>query len=376
MRFETALLVDLERLKKNFADINSHYPNYAVLPMVKANAYGHGLEACSLALSEAGAKSFGVASLGEGVALRAHLQEFESEIYIFSDLNLFDSKYIEYYIDYKLIPVLHHLEFVEIFLKHSELSFFPLTIKVDTGMNRLGIKMEELPALFSLLKRFGRKDLYHVLSHYSDAGQRRESNKNQRQNLNFSQLKSQLKAEGFAVEKFSFANSGAIEQMMVSTEESILRPGLMLYGPTSLGPVTEVKIPWQDRCISSLVTSVLDYRKIRKGDPVGYGSPPCPESGDLCILPLGYGDGLPTSLTGKRLLIEGEELQIVGRVNMDMIQLLVRPGQKSFKRGEQVRIWSKDGLGVTQICKEIGSIPYEVFCSLSIRLPRKYRKIE
>ena len=87
MRFETELIVDLERLRKNFTDLKTYYPHHAILPMLKADAYGHGLEACSLALWEAGAKSFGVASLGEGIALRDHLQQFESEIYIFSDLN-------------------------------------------------------------------------------------------------------------------------------------------------------------------------------------------------------------------------------------------------------------------------------------------------
>lgn len=376
MRFQTELIVDLERLQQNFQALQSHYLKHEILPMVKANAYGHGLEACSFALREAGAKSFGVASLGEAIALRISLQEYKSEIYVFSDLNFFDPKYLEFYIEHKLIPVIHHLDFLEIFLKHNELRFFPLTIKIDTGMNRLGIKIDELPEMISLLKRYGRKELYHVLSHYSDSGLRRESSKNNRQNKNFSDLKFSLESAGLKVQKYSFANSGAIEQAMVSSDDSIIRPGLMLYGPSSLSPITESKVPWSNRYISSLRTHVLDYRKVKKGDPVGYGSPVCPDDGDLCILPIGYGDGLPTSLTGKRLYIEGDELQIVGRVNMDMIQLLVRPGQRVLRRGQKIKVWEQDGLGVLQICKEIGSIPYEVFCSLSIRLPRKYCKIE
>lgn len=375
MRLDSTLNVDLEKLQSNIDCLKSYYPKKNILFMVKADGYGHGIIEVSKAALEVGVTSFGVASLGEGLYLRKNLREYTSDIYVYSDNQLDQSEYCELYLEQKLIPVIYHLDLLKIFLENKDLSKLPLALHFDTGMNRLGIRDDELEETINLCTKFGRKDIYHLTSHFSDSVLKSSSNKNKKQVERFNKVKAEFKSANFKIQNISMANSGALEQKMESEDHNVIRPGILLYGPKSLIHSDYSKIDWENKLISSLETKIIDVKRVKKGDPVGYGSTPCPRTGNLHILPLGYGDGFPTLMMGKKLLINERKATVIGRVNMDMMQVMFDDESTELKRGDSVSLWDKSGNGVDLMCQELGRISYEVFCSLTSRIKRKYCKI-
>ena len=201
--------------------------------MVKANAYGHGLiPIVDYCFCELQLKSFGVARLEEALELRRVNTRYEYELYVFSDLGL--PKRWEDYLNFKLLPVVAHRDDLEFVLSHPRCRHLPLVLYFDTGMNRLGLPLDQTASLARQIKRSGRP-IYHLMTHFSDSFLPQRE-KTQLQYQKFLQLKSDLSASGIPVEKTSVANSAAIENG-VGLQETAVRPGLMLYGMQStVGP--------------------------------------------------------------------------------------------------------------------------------------------
>ncbi len=374
MRLRSHLEIDLSLLDKNINLLNSITDGCETLFMVKADAYGHGLiPVTKFTHFESGIKEFGCASLGEALTLRHEIPHGRFEIYVFSDVNLEDEISTELYVNNRIIPVVSDEVSLELFLENSEFSKFPLCLKFNTGMNRLGIDYDKLEDVIRTLKKHGRNSIDHLMTHFSSASLSMKTNKrNIEQRDRFSEIKSTFKSAGISIEKSSIANSGAIEQG-VGFEESHVRPGLMLYGPSSLMPNIQEKSLWQGSYISQLKTNIIKVFEVEKGTPIGYGASACPDRGVIAIVALGYGDGLSTTYTGTDLRINNREMKIVGRVNMDMTCLLLKEGSLSdFQIGDSLNIWDHDGYNVSQICKRAKMIPYEVFTSVSNRVPKVY----
>jgi alanine racemase len=372
MRFSSRLHVDLNILAENFSLLKEMAPQSHILFMVKAYAYGHGLiPVTDYAYYELGVREFGVASLAEAMSLRENIIRSDFYIYVFSDLQLKDPQYHELYAGRKIIPVLSSLEDLDFALNKDSFKNLPLSLKFNTGMNRLGFHWDEVETVSSLLKKSGRNDIFHLMTHFGCASQSMTKNKmNLLQQERFHKIKDYLLAEGFSVERTSMSNSGAIEQG-VGLEETHIRPGLMLYGPSSLIPPLKPQGTWKGKIISRLETEVLKVISVDRGQPVGYGATTMPEQGKVAIIALGYGDGLSTRYQGAHLYHKGEIGAYRGRVNMDMAQVLFGPSV-DISAGETVFIWDEDPLKFDQIAKETKTIPYELFCQLSSRLPRSY----
>ncbi|MEX0798864.1 MAG: alanine racemase [Bacteriovoracaceae bacterium] len=316
MRFHSKLEVDLSVLQENFQLLRSLAPSNETIFMIKANGYGHGLlEMAQYSHFELGVGAFGVASLGEAIKIRTELPSLEADIYVFSDTGLYDAELRRLYLDYNVVPVIGCFEDLKDFLLDKEFSHVPLILKIDTGMNRLGLGTEELEDAAALLKDFGRRSVHHLMTHFSSSFLKsKPGDRTQKQYENFRQAKSLLQSFGIAVEKTSCSNSGAIEQG-IGLEESHIRPGLMLYGPGSLGA-------WKGKNISSLKTRVINSFMIKKGAPVGYGGHVCHKDGLLVYLPLGYGDGFLTYYSKLDINVEGRSARVLGRVNMVLCALL------------------------------------------------------
>lgn len=341
--------------------------------MVKAQGYGHGAVDISRILLENKMNYLGVASLSEGLELRRSLQG-QFEIIIFSDTQLQNAEAVDFYKDFRITPVISNDEDLSLFLTNSTFKNFPLYLKFNTGMNRLGLDPMKIEEICKKIKASGRNSIAHVMSHFACSSQDIKIGHNQRQLESFTNLLKEIKTSGLQIEATSLANSGAIEQR-TALEYSHVRPGLMLYGPSSLVPGLESA--WDGRIISSLKVRVLQTRMVKKGDPVGYGLTPVSRDGVVLIVAAGYGDGFnnryqKVPMTIRTAKGEQVDVDVVGRVNMDMVQLLA-PADCSIQSSEILTFWDDDPRAFEQFCINSKTIPYEVFCQLSVRIPRIFK---
>jgi alanine racemase len=367
MRHSSFLEINFKLLAENMEKIRRLSGKALVLPMVKADAYGNGLiPVTQFLVQEEKIKKIGVATLGEALKLTKECPDLDTEYIVFSDTEIADSTNRQAYQDYNITPVIHQPEDLNHFLSDSKMKDVPLIVKVNTGMNRLGFTLNELEACMPRLKTRGIK---HLMTHFAYSYVPQKSgDKTTRQLEEFSKVKKLLADGGVAVEETSVSNSGAIEQK-IGIDETYVRPGLMMYGPYSVEPRL-----WDGHQISRLVTKVIKTFPVKKGTPVGYGINVAGEDGFVAVLPVGYGDGLPTFASGVKLTVNGFPCSIFARVNMDMCFLMFSPDVAGkIKTGDVVEIWNNDNRAISDIAAQMKTIPYAIMCGITGRIPRIYK---
>jgi len=376
MRFRTKLVINLETFAHNLEKIKTIAPKAEPILMVKADGYGHGATALAqYAHHELGHDNFGLATLGEAIRLREDCPDAEFETYVFSDIQLKLKDHAETYLNNRLLPIISNRSDLNIVLARSEYKHFPLCLKFNTGMNRLGFEMDEIDEVINEIKKAGRKSVYHLMTHFACASLSMKTNpRNLLQLKNWNILKDAFSNSGLDVERTSISNSGAIEQG-VGVEETHIRPGLMLYGPSSLLPNIKDQGHYQGELISRLETYILNTFQVKQGTPVGYGAHPVPRDGLVVIIALGYGDGFSNYYRRGTIMQHGFQGEIIGRVNMDMTYLLFPPEAESILEAQMpFTVWDHNSEKFEKFCAEIQTIPYEVFCHLTSRVPRFYEK--
>jgi len=374
MKFRSRLVVNLNYLKQNFLEIKKIAPKSNVLFMVKADGYGHGMiPVARYAFEELGVREFGCATIGEALKLREELHDLHFDIYVFSDIQLELHENADIYLKKRIIPVISNLSELEYLLKNKDFQHFPLCLKFNTGMNRLGLNMLDQDAVIQLLKKHHRESLFHLISHYANASFSMEVDpQNLKQRENFNKIKEKFRSSGIKLERTSQSNSGAIEQKTGLDEDTHIRPGLMMYGPSSLK--NDVKSFYKGKLVSRLETYILRTFEVKKGETVGYNSTPCPDNGIIAILAIGYGDGFFNRYSGSHLYHRGFEGLIIGRVSMDMTHVFFPIAAKEkIKAHEVFTIWGETEGDLIKFSKETNTIPYELFCSILPRVPRVYK---
>lgn len=368
MRHSSYLEVNLDLLGQNFQRIQSLAPKAEIMPMVKANAYGNGLIRVSQYLvRECGVKILGCASLGEAQHLIEELPDLKFQVVVFSDTEIQNQKLRQVYQKSNITPVLYQISDLSVVLNDPALSKMDLILKLNTGMNRLGFTAEDLQEFLPALKNRGIK---HLMSHFARASEvLKPGDKSHRQFQEFSQIKKMLADAEVEVQETSVSNSGAIEQEFGVTE-TYVRPGLMLYGPPSvMDPII-----WNGHQISRLVTKVLNSFHVKKGTPVGYGVNVADKDSFMVIIPMGYGDGLVSYGTGTKLIVNGQVGKIFGRINMDMAFIQFAPeAHKHIKNEDVVELWNHDNRIIAEIAVQNKTIPYQLMCGISGRIPRIYK---
>ena len=347
-----------ERLASNYEVIQSLAPQARILPMVKANAYGHGLQKISqFLLHECLAPALGVASLGEALEIKT-----DRPVWVFSE-TLLQPQFASHF-KKNIYPVVSDLTGLEFFLSAPEFKTHPLMIKIDTGMNRLGIAREEWPEAQKLIVQSGRKSIQHLMSHFATSYyQQKAGDMISRQMQCFREAQSFF-ASSFTIEETSMSNSGAIEQGLM-VEESWVRPGLMLYGPGSFKTQTKM--------ISRFSTRVMKLKAYERGTPIGYGVYVTPEAGLIALLPIGYGDGFFTQSSGFNLKINGIEGKVFGRVNMDMTAVFFKQeAAGKIKVGDEVVLWDENPQELLDWATQMQTHSYQAMCGISSRIPRVY----
>lgn len=374
MRFRTRLYVNLDILSDNFSKIKTLCPQNEVLFMVKADGYGHGMiPMVKFTNRDLGIKNFGVATMGEAKRLREELNDQEFEIYTFSDIQFQNENSKELFLNQRVLPVISNFKDLNYVVTNSDFKNLPLVLKFNTGMNRLGLSPNDLEKIIELLKTNDRKSIYHLMSHFSCASLLiNKGQQSKRQYDSFKHIKNEFQASGIEIQRTSMANSGSIEQGY-ALEETHIRPGLMLYGPSSLIPNAREESQWRGKVVSRLETYIISQFRVKKGDPIGYGATICPHDGIIAIIALGYGDGFSTRYEGAEIEYRGHVGRLFGRVNMDMAQVLFNPqAAPVIKVGEKFEIWDHTQNKILNFSDQTKTIPYELFCQLTSRVPRVY----
>ncbi|GAC1432672.1 MAG: alanine racemase [Terriglobales bacterium] len=376
--------VSLSNLRANFRTIQEHVGKaVTVCGVVKADAYGHGAVECALALQDEGTKWLGVTSLDEATSMRD--AGITSRILLMTG---FCSGEEDDVIRFALTPTVWdpvQIQLLEraaarLALPANQLSQ-PIHLKIDTGMGRLGVALEELPQICSVLKSSPHLALEGVSTHLASA-EVVDSEAIQNQLQRFEEAQQILLREGLKAPILHIANSSAIISRPESWKQMV-RPGLALYGyhlpfEKESGEASNQFATFSLKPVLTWKTRILALKEVKAGHALGYGGTfTAKAKSKIAVLPVGYADGLNRRLSNRgQVIVKGQYAPIVGRISMDLTLINVT-GIAGIEAGNEVILMgSHGGLSVDAQQHAIlaDTIPYEILCNISKRVPRKYSK--
>jgi alanine racemase len=347
------LQINLSALQHNFKRVKAVAPHSAVMAILKANAYGHGLKKIGLALTEADA--FGVACLEEAVMLReAGVKQpivLLEGFYQASELATISALDLE-------ISVHQHAQ-LEILEKQTLAKPVAVWLKVDTGMHRLGFAPTEVKTVWQRLRACAAvKPDIRIMSHFARA-EEVEHPETFRQITCFAESIAGLSAP------CSLANSAGILAWPAAHKEWV-RPGIMLYGVAPFAD--KINADYDLKPVMTLRSEIIAIKNLHKGDTVGYGGTwVCPQDMNVGVIAMGYGDGYPRDAqNGTPVLVNNKAVPLVARVSMDMLTVDLRT-QPQAKIGDPVILWG-DGLPIEKIAQYTGTNVYELLCKVTPRV--------
>jgi len=396
--------ISLPRLLRNYQRLCQAVPPEAgLLPIVKANAYGHGLVLCGPALAANGAQWLGVTCAEEGMALRAACkaqgvapgQPSTPRILLMSGLWAGQAESV---LEHHLTPVVWepgHLDLLEAAAARRGMppQSLPVHLEIDTGMSRQGIRVAGgvgAAELDLLLARFHPRSclrLEGVMTHFS-APETFLSTKENSQIASFTAAVDQIRAAGLSPALLHAGNSSTIlagpdaaklaALAAQAKAKLLLRPGLALYGyldrlsrdGDSYSPPGEQSyepvLAWKTR--------ITSLRNLRRGETAGYGNTFIAQRPTrLALLPAGYADGVNRLLSSRgHVLIRGECAPIAGRISMDQTIVDVTDVPEAAIGDEAVLLGRQGNRSITawDLADLAGAIPWEVLCAISSRVPR------
>jgi alanine racemase len=363
--------IDLDNLAHNFRIVRKLAgPDCAIMPAMKADAYGHGAVECARALAREGANWFGVALPEEGVKLRE--AGIDRPILC---LGGFWEGQEESLIAHSLTPAMFRLDLLER-LDRAALSAGLIVnyhLKIDTGMGRLGVPLRDLGGFLDRAGRLQNVRLDGVMAHFASADEPGLADFTRQQIARFENSVGQMRARGLNPSWIHQANSAAL-QPYPEARGNLVRVGGVVYGLWR--DVTSPLIDPPDwRPVMSLRTRISYLKRVPAGSPLGYGCTFVTRRASLiATLPIGYGDGFPRALSNRgRVLVRGQSAPIVGRVSMDLTLIDVTDIPDAAVGDEAVALGCQgdDCITAEEIAALIGTISYEVTCSISNRVPRK-----
>jgi alanine racemase len=361
--------IDLDAIQYNFRQVRSRVGSgVKIMSVVKANAYGHGIVAVSSALLDAGTEYLGVGIFEEGVLLRE--QGIESPILVLGPP--FEEQ-LEAFLDYQLDATLCTSEAAGTLdtLSSNRGRRTAVHVKVDTGMGRIGVNYKDAVEFAKYVASLQNLEIRGIYTQLATADER-DKGFAHIQLTRFHAVVSALGNIGISIPLKHCANSAAILDLKDSYYDMV-RPGVTLYG---YYPSRETSESLSLRPALSWRSKIGFLKRVDAGTPISYGRKYVTSSPTtIASLPVGYADGLSRSLTNKvEVLINGRRFRTVGAVCMD--QVMVDLGTSaSVKTGDDVTIIGTDGneeITAWDVAEKQGTIPYEVTCGISDRVPRIY----
>ena len=344
------LRVDLDALARNFGALRARAEPGECAAVVKANAYGLGVERVARRLEREGCRKFFVATFAEARELRGVLAG--AEIYVFE--GAVDGA-VAALAELEVRPVLNTLEQVERWQGRG-----PAALHLDSGMNRLGLGGADVAALVQ--RRELTAGLALVMTHLACADEP-EHPQNREQLERFERLRARLPAAPTSIGNSAGTLLGG------PLRGDVVRPGIALYGGN---PFSERPNPME--AVVTLTAPILQLRDLDEPQPVGYGatyvaSPPA----RLAVVGLGYADGYPRNLGNLGIAaVKGRRVPVVGRVSMDLVCVDVGALQRDAVRvGDRVELIGPT-VGLDEVAAAAGTISYEILTGLGSRITREY----
>ena len=361
-------VIHLDALQHNLNMARQATPQSQVFAVVKANAYGHGIER----VYEAFQSADGFALLDIAEAIRVRDLGWTGPILllegIFSAEDLLDCE------QYQLSFSIHNeqqVEWLEQFEAKNKRQF-DIFLKMNTGMNRLGFQPETYRNIWQRLQQFESvKSVTHMM-HFSDAdGDRLGQDGIQYQHAVFEQMIQGLGG------KCSISNSAAILRHSQKLHSDYVRSGIMLYGSSPDFPTHSIQ-DWNLKPTMSLRSEIIAIQEIQANDTVGYGSKfTATGKMKIGIVACGYADGYQRISHNAPVLVNSIRTQTVGRVSMDMLAVDLTEIE-DVQIGAEVVLWGKSSTGtvlpIDEVAASSGTVGYELMCGVTARVPFQMMK--
>jgi alanine racemase len=362
----TYAVVSLGRLRGNLAAVKAHVAPARVMAILKANAYGHGLEAVARCLAPQ-ADSFGVALVEEGMALRR--LGIDTPILVMGGTW---TRQIPLFLEHRLtltVPSLARLKDVEE-AAAARGGQARVHLKIDTGMERIGVRYYNAESLLEAAAASPHVEVEGIYSHLANADA--EDLSHARLQLErFQEVLRFYERRSLPVPLRHIANSAALLRMPESHLD-LVRPGILLYGvypfpAASRALEVEPALSWRSR--------VVYFKVVEAGSPVSYGSTwRSDHRVRVVTVPVGYGDGYLRSMSNRaEVILGGRRHPQVGQICMDQIMVNIEWGE-AWNGDEVVLVGEQGGTRVTvdELAEWAGTIPYEILTAINARVPRLY----
>jgi alanine racemase len=370
--------VSLTTLRQNFRTVQKHVgTKVTVCAVVKADAYGHGAVECSRALEAEGARWLGVTSLDEAIPLRE--AGVHANILLMTGFWRGEESEI---VRLHLTPTVWepwHIESLDRAAAALGVAQHPVHLKVDTGMGRLGVGVDQLPGVLAGLKAAKHLVLEGLSTHLA-ASEIMDAPSVAEQERNFEFARRMVREAGIEPVFVHMANTGAVISRR-ETWNSMVRPGVALYGyylpfQRAGREVSGGTLRLPVKPVLTWKTRILSLRDFGANQPLGYGATYVTKAeAHVAVLPVGYADGYNRQLSNHgRVIVREHYAPIVGRISMDLTLADVT-GIPGIGVGDEViLLGTGEGLSVDALehAELANSTPYEILCNISKRVPRRY----
>jgi alanine racemase len=343
--------IDLAALAANVERVRAFAPGARVLAVVKANAYGHGIARVRPALHAAD----GIALIELDNAVR--LRETGEERPILLLEGFFEPAELPTLAANGIATVVHSSEQVEMLATARLSRPLDVWLKINTGMNRLGIAPEDARDVASRLARLPTVASLHLMTHFARS--------DEKEGLADALARFEAACEGLPYPR-SLANSAGVVRYGEVGGHAV-RPGIILYGATPFADRTAAELGLAP--VMTLRSKLIGVQSLAAGDSVGYGATfTATRPTRIGIVACGYADGYPRHApNGTPVLVDGRRVPMAGRVSMDMITVDVST-LPDARVGSDVVLWGK-GLPVDEVARSAGTVGYELLCAVAPRVP-------
>jgi alanine racemase len=374
--------VSLASLRQNLRVVAKHTgAGVTVCAVVKADAYGHGAVECSRALEAEGAKWLGVTSLDEAIPLRD--AGIRSRILLMTGFWRGEESEI---VRLGLTPTVWepwHIESLEMAAAGGTVANRTMPpavhLKVDTGMGRLGVSLEELPAVLKALKAAPHLLLEGLSTHLASS-EIMDAPSVGEQERRFEEALRMVRAAGFVPDLVHMANTSALISRR-ETWNNLVRPGVALYGyylpfQRAGREVSGGTLRLPVKPVLTWKTRILSMRNFAANQALGYGGTYVTKApAHVAVLPVGYADGYNRQLSNRgRVIVRDHYAPIIGSISMDLTLVDVTGIPEVAVGDEVILLGARDGLSVDALehARLANSSPYEILCNISKRVPRRY----
>ncbi|WP_312949147.1 catabolic alanine racemase DadX [Superficieibacter sp.] len=344
--------LDLSALRQNLHIVRRAAPASRVWSVVKANAYGHGLDRVWGALNQT--DGFALLNLEEAILLRE--RGWKGPILMLE--GFFHADELELFDKYRLTTSVHsnwQLKAIQLARLHAPLDVY---LKINSGMNRLGFMPDRVHSVWQQLRGLDNVGSITLMAHFADA--------EKPEGIARAMQRVEQGAEGIDAPR-SLSNSAAT-LWHPQAHFDWVRPGIVLYGASPSGQ-------WQDiansglKPVMTLSSEIIGVQNLKAGDTVGYGSRyRAPGEQRIGVVACGYADGYPRHAPdGTPVLVDGVRTRIIGAVSMDMLTVDLTPCPQAGI-GTTVELWGKE-IKIDDVAAASGTLGYELMCALAPRVP-------